>query len=152
MLIVELVSSPDFDLTALLSDVEAEYDVIHSSLHPYYELLCDPTETRVFPYERWLRRPLAMPNLEVVGAYGTWYAADGEWPIDLFYYSVSANSDWWEASPIDGLYYDRLYGARVRNEVKHGLECSFTWAHQQPVNASTDNASNLFQFRTTIAF
>ncbi|MBD3293557.1 MAG: hypothetical protein GF393_11580 [Armatimonadia bacterium] len=152
MIIAELFATPDFDLTAVLTDVEAEYDIIYSSLHPYYELLCDPTDKRIFPYERWLRRPLAMPNLEVIGAYGTWYCGDGEWPVDMFWYSVTSNSDWWEASPIDDLYYDKLYGARVRHEVKDGLECSLTWAHQQPRDASTDDASNLLQFRTTIAF
>ncbi|MFW5867674.1 MAG: S-layer homology domain-containing protein [Armatimonadota bacterium] len=152
MIIAELLATPDFDLTAMLSDVEAEYDIVYSSLNPYYELLCDPTGRRIFPYERWLRRPLAMPNLEVVGAYGTWYAEDGRWPLDLFYYSVTSNSEWWEASPIDGLHYDRLYGARVRHEIRDGLEASLTWAHQQPVNSETDGPSNLFQFRTQIAF
>ena len=152
MVIAELLDTPDFDLTAILSDVEAEYDIVYSSLHPYYELLCDGADGRQFAYERWLRRPLAMPNLEVVGGYGTWYAADAKWPLDVFYYSVSSNSNWWNASPIDGLYYDRLYGARVRHEVKDGLECSLTWAHQQPVDPSTDNTTNLLQFRTTMAF
>jgi hypothetical protein len=152
MAIVELFATPDFDLTAVLSDVEAEYDIVYSSLHPYYELLCHTGEKRTFAYERWLRRPLAMPNLEVVGAYGTWYCSDGEWPVDAFYYSVSSNSNWWQASPVDGLYYDELYGARLRHEIKDGLECSLTWAHQRPADSSTDEASNLFQFRTTIAF
>ena len=106
---------------------------------------------RTFPYERWLRRPLTITNLEVIGGYGTWYAADGKWPLDVFYYNVSRNSDWWQASPLDGLFYDELYGARLRHEVKDGLECSLTWAHQQPVDAGTDSSSNLLQFRTTIA-
>lgn len=152
MIIAEVLDTPDFDVTLLLSDVEAEYDIVYSSLHPYYELLCEPADRRIFPYERWLRRPLAMPNLEVVGGQGTWYAKDGEWPVDVFYYSVSSNSDWWRATPIDGLYYDKLYGARIRNEVKDGLECSLTWAHQEPKNRSTDAPSNLLQFRTQIAF
>jgi hypothetical protein len=152
MLIAELVATPDFDLTAVISDVEAEYDIVYSSLHPYYELLCDGSDGRQFAYERWLRRPLAMPNLEVIGGYGTWYALDGEFPVDGFYYSVSSNSNWWEASPVDGLFYDRLYGARVRHELKDGLECSLTWAHQAPVDSNTDDPSNLLQFRTTVSF
>ncbi len=152
MLIVELLATPDFDLTGMISDVEAEYDVVYSSLHPYYELLCTTGDKRVIPYERWLRRPLAIPNLEVMGAYGTWYACNGEWPVDAFYYELSGNSDWWVASPLDGLFYDKLYGARVRHEVKDGLECSLTWAHQGPVDTSTDEASDLLQLQTTIAF
>ncbi|MFO8081227.1 MAG: S-layer homology domain-containing protein [Armatimonadota bacterium] len=152
MVILELIDSPDIDLTALLSDVQAEYDITYSSLYPYYEILCGPTGKRIFPYERWLRRPLAMPNLEVIGAQGTWYAGDGKWPVDAFYYSVSSNSDWWEASPVDGLFYDRLYGARVRHEIKDGVETSLTWAHQEPRNSETDASSNLFQFQTTVNF
>ncbi len=152
MAIVEVLATPDFDLTAVLSDVEAEYDIVYSSLHPYYEILCHDGASRRFPYERWMRRPLAMPNLEVFGGYGTWYCADGEWPFDFFYYSVSDNSDWWRASPVEGIYYNRLYGARVRHEVKDGLECSLTWAHQAPENSTTDEPTNLLQFRTTIAF
>jgi len=152
MVIVEVLDSPDLDLTAVMTDVEAEYDIVYSSLHPYYELLCDPTSKRIFPYERWLRRPLTMPNLKVFGGQGTWYAGDGRWPVDLFYYHVSKNSDWWEASPVDGLFYDELYGARVRHEITDGLETSLTWARQSPKDSSTDEASDLLQFRTTIAF
>ncbi|MFW6437430.1 MAG: hypothetical protein ACOCZ7_00335, partial [Armatimonadota bacterium] len=152
MIVAEVLDSPDVDLTLLLSDVEAEYDIVYSSLHPYYELLCAPTEKRIFAYERWMRRPLAMPNLEVLGAFGTYYADDGKWPLDLFYYDVSANSTWWEAAPLDGLYYDQLYGARARHEISEGLELSLTWAHQEPVNSATDAPSDLFQFGTQIAF
>jgi hypothetical protein len=152
MAVVELLATPDFDVTAILSDVEAEYDIVYSSLHPYYELLCSGGDRRTFPYERWLRRPLAIPNLEMIGAYGTWYCGDGEWPVDAFYYSLSQNSTWWQASPIDGLFYDQLYGARLRHEIDDGLECSLTWAHQEPVDATTDDSSELLQFRTQIAF
>ena len=115
-------------------------------------MLCRPATGRIFPYERWLYRPLAIPNIQMIGAQGTYYHADGKWPLDFFYYGLSSTSDWWEASPYDGLYYDQLYGVRLRHEVATGIECSLTWAHQEPVDSTTDNPSDLFQFRTTLAF
>ncbi|MEA3401032.1 MAG: S-layer homology domain-containing protein [Armatimonadota bacterium] len=153
ILIAELFDSDDLLLTGVISDVEAEYDIIYSSLHPYYELLCDPEHTgRTFPYERWLRRPLTIPNLEVVGGHGTLRAIDSRYPLDFFYYAVSANSNWWQASPLEGLYYNRLYGLRLRHELAEDVECSLTWGHQEPVNGQTDDDSNLLQFRTQISF
>ncbi|MGC9318398.1 MAG: S-layer homology domain-containing protein [Armatimonadota bacterium] len=153
MLIAELFDDDDLLLAGVISDVEAEYDIIYSSLHPYYELLCDPEYTgRAFPYERWLRRPLTIPNLEVVGGHGTLRGIDSRYPLDLFYYAVSANSDWWQASPLDGLHYDRLYGLRLRHKLSEDMECSLTWAHQEPVDGQTDDDSNLLQFRTQVSF
>jgi len=152
MLILDLITTDELELTGVITDVEAEYDIIYSSLHPYYELLCSPYNRRTFPYERWLRRPLTLTNLEVVGGYGTWHWGAGEYPLDVFYYSVSANSDWWEDSPLDNLFYDRLYGARVRHEFSDSVETSLTWARQEPVNSATDDESNLLELRTTLNF
>jgi hypothetical protein len=152
MVILELLDTPDFKLTGMISDVQAEYDIVYSSLNPYYEALCDREGSRLIPYERWLRNPLAIPNLEVLGGEATWHACDGRLPLDLFYYSLSSNSDWWEASPLDGLFYDALYGARLRATVQDRVECSLTWAHQAPVDESIDDASDLLQFQTTLSF
>lgn len=151
MVILELWDDDDLLLTGVLSDVEAEYDIVYSSLHPYHELLCEG-EARIFPYERWLRRPLTMTNLEVLGGYGTLRAISRKLPIDFFYYSVSSNSQWWDDSVLDGIFYDKLYGARVRHQITDDVECSLTWAHQEPVNGETDPESNLLQFRTMINF
>lgn len=152
MIIADLITTKNLKLTGVLSDVEAEYDIIYSSLHPYYELLCRPYNGRVFPYERWLNQPLTMTNLEVVGGYGTWNFSNDDYPLDFFYYHVSANSDWWEDSPLDGIYYDQLYGLRLRHEIDDGVECSLTWARQEPVDTTTDDTTNLLQFRTVVSF
>ncbi|HCA46459.1 MAG TPA: hypothetical protein DEP45_03580 [Armatimonadetes bacterium] len=152
MVILELLDTPDFKLTGMVSDVQAEYDIVYSSLNPYYEVLCEREGSRLIPYERWLRSPLAIPNLEVIGGEATWHACDGRLPLDLFYYGLSSNSGWWEASPLDGLFYDALYGARLRAKVRERVECSLTWAHQAAVDESTDDASDLLQFQTTLSF
>jgi len=152
IVVLDIISTNELELTGIMTDVHAEYDIIYSSLHPYYELLCDPGGRRTLPYERWLRRPLTMTNLEVWGGQGTWHFADGAYPLDVFYYDVSANSDWWEDSPLDAVRYDQLYGARLRHEFSDRVECSLTWAHQEPANSTTDPESNLLQFRTTLNF
>lgn len=151
MVIADLVSTSSFDLTGILANIEAEYDIVYSSLHPYYEILCGPS-SRAFPYERWLRRPLAIPNIRMIGGEGTFHLGRGEWPLDFFYYQLSKTSDWWEASPVDGLYYDQLYGLRLRHEIANGIETSLTWAHQEPVDSTTDDPTDLLQFRTTLSF
>ncbi|MGD9497269.1 MAG: S-layer homology domain-containing protein [Armatimonadota bacterium] len=152
MVILEILSTKQLDLTGILTDVNAEYDIVYSSLHPYFEVLCDRPGQCTFPYERWLRRPLTMTNLEVIGGQGTWRFGNGAYPLDFFYYDVSANSDWWANSPLDRLAYDRLYGLRLRHELDDRVECSLTWGHQEPVDAATDPTSDLLQFRATLPF
>lgn len=36
---VDLLKTPDFALTGYHSHVDAEYDIIYSSIHPYFELI-----------------------------------------------------------------------------------------------------------------
>jgi len=151
MATVDILKGGVVSLTGVYTSVESEYDIIYSSIHPYFEILCE-RKPRAFHYERWLYQPLTMTNLRVYGAEGTWHAKNDRWPLDFFYYSVDSLSDWWVDSPLDGLFYDTLYGLRLRHEVKPGLQCSLTWAHQEPANSALDEDTDLVQFRTKVSF
>ncbi len=151
MAIVEILKGGELSLSGVYTNVEAEYDVIYSILHPYYESLCE-RKPNAFPYDRWINNPMAITNLRMYGGKGTWHIDEDRWPLDFFYYQVEALSDWWVDSPRDGVFYDTLYGVTLRREVAKGVECSLTYAHQEPVNGATDEASNLLQLRTRTAF
>lgn len=148
---IDILKGGAVSLAGVYTSVDAEYDIIYSTIHPYYEILCN-RKPRAFHYDRWLSQPLAMTNLQVFGAEGTWHAQNDRWPLDFFYYSVDNLSDWWVDSPLDGLFYDTLYGLRLRHEVSPGVQCSLTWAHQTAADSATDEDSNLVQFRTYAGF
>lgn len=153
MAVVELFKGGTFSLSGVWTNIEAEYDIIYSSLHPYFELLCPSARTsRAFPYERWINRPLAVTNLTTYGLKGTWHIDRDRWPLDFFYYKVDNTTDWWVDSPLDGLYYDTLYGLTLRRQLAGPVECSVTWARQRPVDPTTDNPSTLLQLRTRVSF
>jgi hypothetical protein len=152
MAAVELLKSDDLSLTGLWTHIEAEYDIIYSSLHPYFIGTCCSRLTPGYPWDRWLLRPLCITNLEMLGGQATLHLNDDRWPLDLFYYEVSALSDWWRDSSLDGLHYDGLWGCRLRHQIAEAVEGSLTYAHQEPSGNFGDTERDLLQFRTVVSF
>jgi hypothetical protein len=92
--------------------------------------------------ERWLRNPLALTNVEVIG--GQLEFALGKTPFEIAYYNLDRNSGYWSKSPWGGLLddnvsaadpgetlpYDRLFSLRVSREVANGVNVGLTYALQ----------------------
>ena len=76
---VDLLKTPDLAITGYYSHVDPEYDIIYSSIHPYFELVEGyPPNPNHIPWERWLRNPIAITNFKAVG--GTLATHIGEFP------------------------------------------------------------------------
>jgi len=145
MAMLDVWKGKNWALRGFYSDVDAEYDVWYSTLNPYYENYGGGAVGSV-PWERWLRNPLALTNLEVLG--GQLEFALGKTPFEIAYYNLDANSGYWSKSPWGGILddnvsatdpatdlpYTRLFSMRVSREVANGVNVGLTYALQSANN------------------
>jgi len=141
MAMLDVWKGKNWALRGFYSDVDAEYDVWYSTLNPYYENYGGEAAGSV-PWERWLRNPLALTNVEVLG--GQLEFALGKTPFEIAYYNLDRNSGYWSKSPWGGLLadnvsaedpgtdlpYNRLFSLRVSREVADGVKVGLTYALQ----------------------
>jgi len=91
------------------------------------------------PWERWLRNPLAMPNVEVIG--GQLDFQIGGMPIEAMYYSLDGNGPYWNQTQWATLgswgfmdsqpLFDTLWAVRMTKTVADGVDVNLTYATQQ---------------------
>ncbi len=132
---VDLIKTPDFNLSGFYSQVSAEYDIIYSSIHPYYELIEGyPPNANHIPWERWLRNPIFLTNFEVLGGSASGHL--GEFPWSFCYYELSKRSDWWWESPFANIDFDALWALTVSKRVANGLSLNLTYAEERASGAN----------------
>ncbi|MEA3403777.1 MAG: S-layer homology domain-containing protein [Armatimonadota bacterium] len=152
MAMVDVWKTGSFSLTGFYSDADAEYDIYYSSVNPYYEVLQTSGPSGAYiPWERWLRRPLVMPNLQVLG--GQLMFELGNVPFQVAYYDLENNSDYWDPNnlnpngydyagrnpyQLNGLFYDQLYSASATLPVTDTVDVVLTYAHQGAVSGAQD--------------
>ncbi len=151
MVLADLWADDAWQVSGIYSNIDAEYDIVYSSIHPYYEDLLAIPDSVMLPYERWLYRPLALPNIETLGADVRW-TPSARSTLRLLYYNLSAKSDRWAASPLHRLYYDELFAVGYERQISEEVTSGFIWAHQSPSGVVPTCHSNLFQLRTTLHF
>ncbi len=132
--IVDLVRTPRCWLQGFYSQADAEYDVIYSQLHPYWEVLQRRPAPNMIPWEHWLRTPPLYSNLEIYGGTLGWNL--GSVPVEFTYYKLSKLSDWWMSSELDGLYFDTLWSIRARVPITESLRATVTYAREESVGGS----------------
>ncbi len=109
---LDLAKSRHFWLQGLYSDISAEFDEVYSTIHPYWEdIQFTPHQWNMVPWEWWMNHPFAMTNLQALG--GTVGTRLGSIPIEATYYHLRADSDWWESSWLDALWFDKLLAVRT---------------------------------------
>jgi len=158
MAMVDIVGGSNWGLRGYYSDLDPGFDPYFSSVHPYWESYGDDYQPAIstaliggstkwqpwIPWEKWLRNPLAMPNVEVMG--GQLAFTIGGTPFEAMYYTLDANSsNWghtqwapylgWLADPSEPLY-DTLWGIRMTKTVADGVDVTLTYARQEPSSAS----------------
>lgn len=145
MAMADIWNSGSFTLTGFYSNADAAYDIYYSSLNPYYEILQPANEG--IPWERWLRRPLVMENLQVIG--GQLGFSLGSIPFQIAYYDLKLNSNYQNANNPNGanslgvpttevensefvlaLPYDALYSVSATVPVGNSVDLVLTYAHQ----------------------
>lgn len=129
--LADLWNDDTIRLTGIYTDVEPEYDIIYSSVHPYYEKLFDGTGSSFVPWERWMYRTLALPNFEIWGADAVWQISERD-TAEFTYYDLTRKTDRWAAAPFRQYSYNELYKLTVTREMGPNLTTSLTWARQEP--------------------
>ncbi len=153
MAMVDIFKGSNFALRGYYADVDAMYNPYYSTVNPYWEpygddyqpalssaLLNGRTKWQAWiPWEKWLRNPLAMPNVEVIG--GQLDFQIGNTPFEAMYYSLDANSYNWsqtqwailDPAGMTGMQplYDTLWGIRMTQAVADGVDVTLTYACQQ---------------------
>ncbi len=151
LVVADLWTDDDLSLYGIWSDVDTNYDIVYSLVHPYYEKLLGVPDAAILPYERWIYQPLAMPNVETLGG-GVDYQINDRLSGHLLYYSLSAKTDRWAPSPLNDLLYDDLLLLSLEREMTPDMTVGVTWAHETPAPGCTVDHTDLLQFRTTVAF
>lgn len=131
MVVLDILKTEDYWLQGLWSQVDAEYDIQYSRLHPYFEYL-QPTipSGGWIGWERWLDRLPCITNLEFFGG-NLWWEL-GSVPIQFTYYSLREEADdWWYDSPLEGRYWDALWGIRIYQELAPNADMVLTYAVQE---------------------
>jgi hypothetical protein len=132
---VDLIRTPDFALQGFYSRVEAEYDIIYSSIHPYYELIEGyPASGNHIPWERWLRNPIFLTNCETIGGRVSGHL--GEFPWSFCYYELSKQSDWWWETQFSGMDYDALWALTLSKRLSDSVSMDLTYAEERASGAN----------------
>jgi hypothetical protein len=149
----DLIKTPDLCLSAYFSHVDAEYDIVYSSIHPYYELF----ENRVgnpnhIPWERWMRNPITMTNIQALGGMVSTHL--GNTIIEGCYYELTPLSTWWWESQLSNLDYDDLWAITLRHRIANGANLSLSYAEELPsgTNPHYPNKDRLLQTQLTLGF
>ncbi len=141
---LDIWSTNNFELTGFYSTADLGYDIYYSSLNPYYELL-GPADGAMgsIPWERWLRRPLILPDVEVIG--GQLSLNLGNFPLQFAYYNLEANS----VNTV--LNHDNLFSVSASRNIADRANLVLTYAHQSAANGEIDDM-NLLQAGVEIPF
>jgi len=158
MAMVDIFKGNGWGLRGYYSDLDAMYHPYFSSVNPYWEPYGDDYQPALssaliggstrwqpwIPWERWLRNPLAMSNVEVIG--GQLDFTIGNTPFEAMYYSLDNNSSDWSqtqwatylgylADPSAPLY-DTLWAIRMTQPLADGVDMTLTYACQQASSVS----------------
>lgn len=150
---LDFVKTPDIAVTGFFSHVDPEYDIVYSSLHPYFELVEGyPLDPNHIPWERWMRNPITTTNFKVMG--GTVASHVGDVPFEVVYYQIHKMSEWWWESQFAAVDYDRLWAVTFHKAMAHGANMSFTYAEERASghNPIHDETNRLLQTQLTVGF
>jgi len=178
----DIWKSTNWGLRGYYSKLEPNFNPWYSTANPYYEYygyselptpdMALPTPviwgalpSRQFlmgvgpamPWERWLRNPLAMANLEVIG--GQFNVNIANMPVELAYYKLDAegsnwsNSLWPELTGVTSqVPFDQLWAVKVSREVADGITANLTYARQMAASGVSLKDQNLVMLQACIGF
>jgi hypothetical protein len=162
MAMVDIWKTGSFELTGFYSDADAEFDVYYSAINPYFEVLQDNMPAGAINWERWMRRPLVMSNLQVLG--GQLMFELGNVPFQVVYYDIEDNAgpaNYYNAWPVGNtqftqmnpLAYDQLYAVSATVPVNDTIDLKFSYGHQEPISdTSLTPALDLVQAGVEVPF
>ena len=137
-------------LTGFYSDVETQYDIQYSILHPYYEAVDRNTDLfpvwgGAVPWEKWLRNPLAETGMRIIGGHLDFMV--GSVPFTVAYFNRNADEN---TFPGMGEAYDNLWAVGTSKQLADGITANMTYARQLGVDGVDDR--QLLQGSVTVGF
>jgi len=150
---VDLLHTPHLALQGFYCRVSSEYDVVYSSIHPYYELIEGyPPNANHIPWERWLRNPIFLTNIVTSG--GSASGRLGEFSWQFCRYRLTRYSDWWWGPPVAKLDYDLLWALSLSKAMAPGVGMGLTYAEEWPSGANLlfPKTRKLLEAACTVSF
>lgn len=159
---VDIWKGRNWGLKGYYSRTDAEYNPFYSTVNPYFELYGDENGRLWVPWERWLRNPLVMPNLSVLGGRLNFKLASWDWMAQ--YYALHGNSDWWGetlwGNPVGQRIleshesnsrapYNRLWAVSAKKAVAEGVDVNLTYA-EELVESSTKSDPRAIDARLAV--
>ncbi len=137
MAMVDVWQGGNWALRGYYSDLDAAFDPFYSTANPYWEPY---GQDAVFgqswiPWERWMRNPLAMANLEVMG--GQLSGELASIPFQVAYYDIGNNSTNWSHTQWGSSYsnnyplYDTVWSVQTNKTVANGVNVTLTYAVEE---------------------
>lgn len=159
MAMVDVWKGKNWALRGYYSSVDAGYAVNYSTINPYYEAYGWPAQGRnnagSVPWERWLRNPLALNNVETLG--GQLQFSVLNLPFEIAYYSLDNKSGYWGNSSLglangSDLAYDELFSVRTTKQLADGVDVVLTYAMQGANAASGVADQDLLSAEVRVGF
>ena len=131
----------DWRLTGFYSSVDADYDMVYSILHPYFEFrgaderaivaTANAYGVSALAFEQWLRNPLAIANHRVIGGHLDFRL--GSMPFTVAYFDVNAK--------VNPVFYDKLWAIGTSKQLADGITANLVYA-QQNVSSEIEDAAD----------
>lgn len=135
----------NFALRGYYSKVADKYNPYYSSVNPYFEELGDPTMGLAgISWERWTRKPLALPNLRVLGGQLDFKVSN--LPFTVAYYDLANAKGNTEPA------YDKLWSVGVSKEIANGVTLNVLYAQQQASGSNPADDAKLLQGGVCVGF
>jgi len=152
MALVDVWKGKNWALKGYYSYADAAYNPWYSSVNPYFENYLNEDGTQWLPWERWLRNPLVMSNLDVIGGRLNFGWMKANWTAQ--YYGVHGRSSWWahtmwgnaDGTPVWGggnsgaTPYNGLMSLGVKKAIANGVDLNVTYARQMANDKAAFNA------------
>lgn len=154
LVLLDVWNDDKIRLTGIGATIDPEYDVVYSSIHPFYQCYDLNPHARHLPWERWMDHIFVMPNVNTLGVMGTLQLDKWRSSLDFLYYDLEAKTDRWAPAPLTGLNQEALYMVRLTHHYSDNLTNSLTWARQDAIhpNEWTRAADCLLMLRTVLSF
>jgi len=163
---VDIWRSKSLGLKGFYSELQGHYSPWYSAVYPYMEwygypedptpVLYGATPNTAGPeinWERWLRNPLALPGVRVIGGQLDFRLLNS--PVEVAYYKLDqANSDSESsgASSSSSILFDQLWAVKVSRELADGFTATLTVAREMAADGVGLDDRNLVMLGTCVGF
>jgi len=156
MAAADIWRSKAFGLKGFYSDIDCSYDPWYSDIYPYVEWygytgMSTAGTGAELNWERWLRNPLALPGVRVIGGQLDFRLMNS--PIELAYYKLDDGCSYdVESASSSSILFDQLWAVKVSRELADGVNATLTVAREMAASGVGLDDRNLVMLQTVVGF